>query len=231
MRSGCTASPGHVVSRSMYRGQELSGTIPLHRPRCCVALVQGRVIGAARRWRRTRAGPHLCPHGCAWGQGRPICRGRKALPLAQCLLQARSGGELLGWQRWGKGARPRVRSRWSTCDETARLQPRRRTRLLDSGSAKRDRPHVTRAPRQWLSPPGSRRACRFCSSGTTGEIQAKVMGSACTPWVRPIIGVSLCSTRAPDRGMKASRSAARRRHASRMVRLRAVSTTSEDVRP
>ena len=58
------------------------------------------------------------------------------------------------------------------------------------------------------------------------------MGSAWTPWVRPIIGACLWrKARSRTASMRSRRSARTRSHASRIRMARAVSTTSEEVSP
>ena len=60
----------------------------------------------------------------------------------------------------------------------------------------------------------------------------KVIGSACTPWVRPIIGVSRCSRARSATAATAPSSPARiSPQASRICSASAVSRTSEDVSP
>ena len=58
------------------------------------------------------------------------------------------------------------------------------------------------------------------------------MGSAWTPWVRPIMAVCLCSrARAFTAASNASTSLPIRSRASRISMARAVSTTSDEVSP
>ena len=75
-------------------------------------------------------------------------------------------------------------------------------------------------------------AARRSSYHQPSSLSPNVVGSACTPWVRPMQGVARCSsarssTAASARSQPASTSAP----AARSCSARPVSTTSEDVRP
>ena len=78
----------------------------------------------------------------------------------------------------------------------------------------------------------TRSMSRPVSAYQTASLRPNEIGSACTPCVRPIIGVWRCSSAlarmASDRAASPSRI---RSHASRICRAWAVSITSEEVRP
>ena len=82
--------------------------------------------------------------------------------------------------------------------------------------------------RAWRARSTSRWTCKANSA----NFAPKVVGSACIPWVRPVIGMSIEST---ARRVSASRSAIASVITMSMacvrVAHRAVSTTSEDVKP
>ena len=64
------------------------------------------------------------------------------------------------------------------------------------------------------------------------SFRPKVVGSACTPWVRPMHGVERCSSaRAPTAAIARSMPASSSSPASRRLSASAVSTTSDDVSP
>jgi len=73
---------------------------------------------------------------------------------------------------------------------------------------------------------------RCVSAYQSASFRPNVIGSACTPWVRPIIGVRRCSSaRARMAAASPSSSFRMRSHASRICSASAVSSTSDDVRP
>jgi hypothetical protein len=74
--------------------------------------------------------------------------------------------------------------------------------------------------------------CRVISACQRASFRPKVIGSACTPWERPIITVSLCSKARRRRTTSSpSRSRSRRSAAAVSWRASAVSRTSLEVRP
>ena len=78
----------------------------------------------------------------------------------------------------------------------------------------------------------SRVRARRSSACHKASFNPKVIGSACTPWVRPTMGVSRCSrARSPTASIAPSRSARISPHASRICSASAVSSTSDDVSP
>ena len=124
-----------------------------------------------------------------------------------------------------------------TCDDTgAGSSPRRRAHVgfdrrrqvgerADGAGDLADRDAVARAPH-------ARRCRAAISAYHSASFSPKVIGSACTPCVRPIIGVRRCSSaRARMASASASRSFRIRSHASTICSASAVSTTSDDVRP
>ena len=78
----------------------------------------------------------------------------------------------------------------------------------------------------------TRSMSRPISAYQSASFRPNVIGSACTPCVRPIIGVRRCSNaRSRTAADSASRSARMRSHASRICSACAVSMTSDEVMP
>jgi len=128
------------------------------------------------------------------------------------------------------------RSRWMTCVAIgAGVRPRRaQTPASISGGRCAN---VPTAPEILPTPTASRarvtRTMSRCTSAyQSASFRPNVIGSACTPCVRPIIGVRLCSNaRVRIASASAARSTRIRSQASRIWSASAVSTTSDDVRP
>ena len=90
------------------------------------------------------------------------------------------------------------RSRWMTCvDAGAAASPRsRQTSSSSSGSTWAKLPTAPEILPTAITARARRRRSRLrpASAYHTATLRPKVMGSACTPWVRPIITVSLWRT-------------------------------------
>ncbi len=128
------------------------------------------------------------------------------------------------------------RSRWRTWEETGAGSRPSRAHTASSTSGGRWEKVPTAPdslPKAMLARARSSRAsCRCSSACQRASLSPKVMGSAWTPCVRPIIGACLCRrARSRTASMRSRRSARTRSHASRIRIARAVSTTSEEVSP
>ena len=121
------------------------------------------------------------------------------------------------WRR----PRGRDRARRARAPRRAGRRCRRRRRRPRACRRRRRRTRARRAPGRARS-----------SYHQPSSLSPNVVGSACTPWVRPMQGVARCSsarssTAASARSQPASSSAP----AARSCRASPVSTTSEDVSP
>ena len=128
------------------------------------------------------------------------------------------------------------RSRWSTCEETGAGRRPSLAQTASSTSGGRCE-NVPTAPESlpWaiVARARSSRTRWRCSSAYHSAIfRPNVIGSAWTPWVRPIIGARLCrSARSFTASASETTPVRTMSHASRIRIARAVSTTSEEVRP
>ena len=128
------------------------------------------------------------------------------------------------------------RSRWMTCDDTAAGSSPSRAHTsasIDGGRWAKVPTAPEIFPTRTISRARSTRTMsRRISAYQSASFRPNVIGSACTPCVRPIIGVRRCSS-ARTRTASARRLEIRqdRSHASRIWSASAVSTTSDEVRP
>ncbi len=128
------------------------------------------------------------------------------------------------------------RSRWMTCDDTgAGCRPSRSQTLASiAGSRCAKVPTAPEIlPTATVSRARSTRSRSRCSSAyQSASFSPNVIGSACTPWVRPIIGVRRCSSARPrTASIRPAIPLTIRSQASRIWSACAVSTTSDEVRP
>ena len=128
------------------------------------------------------------------------------------------------------------RSRWMTCDDTsAAFSPRRwQMRASTDGSRCANVPTAPDTfPKEIVSRACSTRSRSRCSSAyQSASFSPKVIGSAWTPCVRPIIGVCRCSSaRSRTASMAPAMSFTITSQASRICSACAVSMTSEEVSP
>ena len=73
---------------------------------------------------------------------------------------------------------------------------------------------------------------RWASNAKPASFNPNVVGSACTPWVRPTVSVSRCSRARSASAATSSRAAGRiTSPAARICSASAVSSTSDEVRP
>ena len=128
------------------------------------------------------------------------------------------------------------RSRWMTCDATgAGSSPSRRQTSASIAGGRCAKVPTAPDSLPTLMTALARRTrsmSRPISAYQSASFSPNVIGSACTPCVRPIIGVRRCSNaRSRTAADSASRSARMRSHASRICSACAVSMTSDEVMP
>ena len=238
-----------VKRASMWsRARKLSGTITRSTDECemsrsCQSATFSSEARAFVRTRRARPATCSQPTGfLLWGMAEePFWPEPKGSSTSRTSVFWRARISVANFSRLA-AIRARVvitsacRSRWRTCDETGAGSTPSRAQTASSTSGGRCEKVPTAPdslPNAMLARARSSRArCRCSSACHRAIFRPKVMGSAWTPWVRPIIGACLWRrARSCTAAIRSRRSARTMSQASRIRMARAVSTTSEEVRP